>query len=248
MISVCIPTFNGGNYIKEQIDSILSQLSFADEIIISDDQSTDNTIEIINSYNDDRIKIFPHIKKQVGESQFKFDLTTRNMENAINQAVGDYIFMADQDDVWEVGRITTVLSLLKKYTLVVTDCKVVNDNLEVIHESYYYLVNSKVGMIKNFSKNSYLGCCMAFKKEILKFALPFPIEPVPHDIWLGLIAEIYGRVYFLNEKTILYRRHQNNLSDSAEISTNSLNFKVRYRMLLLKALIKRSLEAHKYFF
>ena len=245
MISVCMTTYNGGRYIKEQINSILQQLSDKDEIIISDDGSTDETIAILNSFNDDRIKIFNHIKKPRIKSIFKFDLTTRNMENAINQAIGDYIFMADQDDVWEDGRVSTIMSLLTKYTLVVTDCKVVNANLEIIHQSYFNLVNSKIGIIKNFSKNSYLGCCMAFKRHILKFALPFPEQPLPHDVWIGLISEIYGHVYFLNEKTILYRRHQNNVSDSAEVSTNSLIFKIRYRVLLLQALIKRVIKLQK---
>lgn len=245
MISVCMTTYNGSKYIREQINSIVHQLADSDEIIISDDGSKDDTIAILNSFNDDRIKIFSHIKKQQTSSIFKFDFTTRNMENAIKQATGDYIFMVDQDDVWEDDRINVVMALLEKHSLVVTDCKVVNENLEMVYESYYELVNSKKGIIKNFCKNSYLGCCMAFKKDILKYALPFPVEAVPHDIWIGFMAEIFGDVYFSNKKTVLYRRHQNNVSNSAEISSNSLTFKIRYRLLLITALFKRILHVYK---
>ena len=93
MISVCVTTYNGSLFLKEQIDSILCQLNKDDEIIISDDGSIDNTISIIESYNDCRIKIFYHTTIK---NQYRFDLTTRNFENALFQAKGDYIFFADQ--------------------------------------------------------------------------------------------------------------------------------------------------------
>ena len=90
MVSVCMATYNGEKYIKEQIDSILSEIKENDEIVISDDNSTDCTVEIIKSYNDDRIKLY-----HSNARNFK-----KNFENARNKAKGDIIFLSDQDDVW----------------------------------------------------------------------------------------------------------------------------------------------------
>jgi len=237
MISVCMTTYNGEKHIKEQVDSILSQLSENDEIIVSDDGSQDATLSILQLFNDKRIKIFSHTKKPIAKNIFKFDLTTRNMENALNNANGDFIIMVDQDDIWLDGRVRSAMSSLNYYSLVVNDCIVINENKEMIYDSYFKLIAAGKGFFKNFKKNTYLGCCMAFKKEILINALPFPKKPIPHDIWIGMVSEIYGKVYFSNDKKILYRRHGNNLSNSAEISNNNFFFKIRYRLLILEAVL-----------
>ena len=90
-ISVCIATYNGAKYIEEQVQSILYQLSEKDEIINSDDGSKDNTLAIIKSLNDARIKVI--------HNTLKHGLVS-NFENAIKHADGDYIFLSDQDDIW----------------------------------------------------------------------------------------------------------------------------------------------------
>ena len=91
MISVCIATYNGEKYLREQLDSILPQLAESDEVIVSDDGSTDGTIDLITSLNDPRIKIVSNSgrKGYVG-----------NFENALKHTTGDYIFLSDQDDIW----------------------------------------------------------------------------------------------------------------------------------------------------
>ena len=228
MISVCIATYNGEKYIKEQLDSIISQLDKDDEVIISDDGSTDSTIQIIENFKDRRIKIFNHIPNK--KTKYKFDLTTRNIENALSKAKGDYIFLADQDDIWKKNKIEKIMPLFKKYDLILHDCSVIDNSKKVLHSSYFKLNKSKIGIINNLIKNSYLGCCMAFKREILKETLPFPISPIPHDIWIGLIAELKGKVFLSNKKLIQYRRHQNNLSPSSSKSNNSFCFKFKYRL------------------
>lgn len=237
MISVCIATYNGEKYIKEQLDSIISQLDKDDEVIISDDGSTDDTIHIIESFEDSRIKIFNHIPNK--KIKYKFDLTTRNIENALFKAKGDHIFLADQDDIWEKNKIEKIIPLFKKYDLILHDCSIIDDSKKVLHSSYFKLNKSKIGIIHNLIKNSYLGCCMAFKREILKKTLPFPTSPIPHDIWIGLIAELKGNVFFSDEKLIQYRRHENNLSPSSSKSNNPFYFKLKYRFFILKNLIKK---------
>jgi len=208
-----------------------------DEIIISDDGSTDSTIQIIENFKDRRIKIFSHIPNR--KSKYKFDLTTRNIENALLKAQGDYIFLADQDDIWEKNKIKETIPFFKKYDLILHDCTIIDNSKKILHNSYFKLNKSKIGIIRNLIKNSYLGCCMAFKREILKKSLPFPVSPVPHDIWIGLIAELKGNVFLSDKKLIQYRRHGNNLSPSSSKSNNSFYFKFKYRFFILKNLIKK---------
>ncbi|MEK5777350.1 glycosyltransferase, partial [Acinetobacter nosocomialis] len=100
MISVCLATYNGEKYIVEQLTSILSQLSPTDEVIISDDHSTDETLLLIKSLNDPRIKI---ITNELGKGY------TKNFENAINHSSGDYIFLSDQDDVWVENKVELMM-------------------------------------------------------------------------------------------------------------------------------------------
>lgn len=236
MISVCIPTYNGEKFIKEQISSILVQLSPKDEIIISDDDSTDKTLQIISEFKDNRIKIFTHSPEK--KPKYKFNLTTRNLENALSKVKGDYIFLADQDDIWEENKVQVIKPFFEKYDLILHDCRIIDGSNNVIKESYFQLNNSKLGIIRNMIKNSYLGCCMAFNRKILESTVPFPKEEVPHDIWIGLIAEWKGEVLLLENQLVKYRRHGDNLSSSSSISKNTLLYKMTYRLLILKELLK----------
>ncbi|MDE1192051.1 MAG: glycosyltransferase family 2 protein [Arachidicoccus sp.] len=238
-ISVCIPTYNGEKYILKQIESILKQLNEDDEIIISDDGSTDNTLNILRQLDDKRIKILYHVKSK--ETKFKFNLVTKNIENALNHSSGDYIFLADQDDIWQDNRIRIVTELLKDADLVLNDCILINETEQIVSNSYFDIIKPSIGFFKNIAKNSYLGCCMAFNRHILNYVLPFPKGKVPHDIWIGLIAEHYGKVKITEQKLVFYRRHGNNLSFSSEKSNHSLLFKLHYRLNLIILLLKRFL-------
>ena len=116
MISVCIATYNGEKYIMDQVSSILPQLSEEDEIIVSDDGSSDKTLEILDSFSDSRIKVFTHIKEA---NPFfkgaKSIYATSNFENALSKCNGDIIFLSDQDDVWYPDKVKTCLDLMNKY-------------------------------------------------------------------------------------------------------------------------------------
>lgn len=239
MISVCIPTYNGEKFIKQQLDSILFQLAEKDEIIISDDSSTDRTIEIIKSYNDKRIKLI--------ENQ-KFSSPIFNLENALKHAKGDYIFLADQDDVWYPDKVKIVLKHLENNNLVVTDCKLIDKDNNTLAPSFFQLINSGQGFFKNLIKNTYLGCCMAFDKSVLNYALPFPKKIAMHDIWIGLNAELFSSVYFCDEILISYRKHENNQTPyTGGKSKNTTLYMVKYRMEMI-ALILKNLIIRKYVF
>ena len=228
MISVCIPTYNGEKFLKPQIDSVLSQLSQNDEIIVSDDGSSDNTIEILKSYKDRRIKIFKNSRKGV----------ISNIENALQQSIGEYIFLCDQDDVWVENKVNKMMEALRESDLVISDCYVTDQNLNTIYESFYKQNNSRTNKWLALLKNPYLGCCMAFKRNVLDVALPFPSKIPMHDIWIGNVAAFKFQVMFIPDKLIYYRRHGNNASTASAPTKASLIKQLNYRLPIVSGLIR----------
>lgn len=197
-ISICIATYNGEKYIGEQLQSILKQLAETDEVILSDDGSTDSTLDIVQSFNDPRIQIFNN-----DSHYFKL-----NFINALNHSTGDIIFLADQDDVWLDGKVKRCVQMLEQYDLVVHDSRIADGNLNVFCNSFFDFYHSGKGILKNSLNNTYFGSCMAFRRSILNNATPFPkTNEIGHDIWLGLVAEMTGKVIFLHEPYLIYRRH-----------------------------------------
>lgn len=233
MVSVCMSSYNGEKYIREQIMSILAQLGASDELIISDDGSTDGTLAIIKDINDDRIVLTlngdPHG-------------VNFNFENAIKRAKGNYIFLSDQDDVWLPNKVVDCVYALQNADLVIHDCVVVDKDKKVIVPSYFKQYKSRRGYLKNIIKNTYIGACMVFRKEILEYVLPFPSNfPVYHDGWLGSMVELKGRVLFLPTNCILYRRHNSNLSFSATKSGVSFKRRIINRVMWLYLTMRRYL-------
>jgi len=230
-VSVCMATYNGGLYVNDQIVSILKQLKPNDELIISDDSSTDDTVRIIKAIDDSRIYLLEN-------NLFRHPI--KNFENALKFASGDYIFLADQDDVWLDTKYVDCLRLLEKADLVLSDSIVTDENLNIIHKSFFEFFGSKKGILYNILHSSYFGSCMAFKKHILNRALPFPdTKEIGHDLWIGLVAEITGTVYFYEKPLILYRRHLGT-STSAGIgkSNRSLYLKIKGRCIIFRELFK----------
>lgn len=241
MISVCMATHNGGKYIKEQLNSILCQLGNDDEIIISDDDSTDDTIAIIEKLNDPRIKVYRH---QPEQNNYSGTLRTcfvvgKNAAHALKQASGDIIFLADQDDVWLENKVATFVHHLEKYDLVLSDCIITDENLTTLYPSHFGVFGyPKTNIVQTIYKTKFLGCCLAFNRTLLYRVLPFPPEPIMHDVWIGLLACRYGKIKIEKTPCVLYRRHTGNASISVEKKKTSLGFKLIYRFFLLRAFIR----------
>lgn len=231
-VSVCMATYNGEKYIKEQIASILSQLSADDEIIISDDNSTDNTLEIVSSFNDNRIKIF---KNNLGKGY------SNNFENAISHAIKDVIFLSDQDDIWMADKVKKMMLALNDNDLVISNALITDQNLIPTLGSHFNVYGTKKGFFNNWIKTRYIGACMAFKKEMLDKLLPFPQNKnlCAHDYWIANVGEFYFKVEIINEPLIKYRRHGENASTGGHKSQNSLLHKISVRLYTLKELLKR---------
>ena len=226
MISVCVATYNGEKFIKEQIESILCQLSSDDEIIVSDDGSTDGTIVIINCIGDKRIRIIEGPRKHS---------PTFNFENALKEAKGNYIFLADQDDVWKTNKVEVCMKWLQKYDCVVSDAEVTDSNLNPLYPSLYAIMQVRQGHIYNTVwKNGYTGCCMSFRRNILEASLPFPKDIPMHDIWIGNVAAYKYNVKFIPDKLILFRRHKETISCNGKGSKYSIWQQMKFRWSIIK--------------
>ncbi|PLX85632.1 MAG: alpha-L-Rha alpha-1,3-L-rhamnosyltransferase [Desulfuromonas sp.] len=206
-VSVCMATRNGERFLPRQLESILRQLAKDDEIIVSDDSSTDRTPEIVASCRDPRVKFFP------GNAFFH---PAYNLENALKRSTGEIIVLADQDDVWLENKVDLVRERLKgRSGQIVTlslDGEVIDAEGVVVCASIFGMIGAGRGLVKNLYDNTYMGCTMAFTRRLLDVALPFPKTIPMHDSWLGLLSEIYGEVEFVPEKTMQYRRHEDNAS------------------------------------
>ena len=235
-VSVAMATYNGEKYLEQQIDSILSQLNNEDELIISDDHSSDRTLSIIETYmnTDPRVKLFMNDESGV----------TSNFENAIKRTQNDIIFLSDQDDIWKPEKVSTVKSYYEKnphIQMIMSDITVVDNELTPTIESFYAFRGSRSGVIKNIIKNSYIGCAMSFRKELKAQILPIPRNVPMHDMWIGLVADLNKAALLIPEKLIYYRRHGATVTTVE--NSSSLKQKLLWRLqissLLLKSFFKK---------
>jgi glycosyltransferase involved in cell wall biosynthesis len=245
MISVCLASYNGSKYIVQQLQSILHQLNEDDEVIVSDDNSTDSTIALVRSINDARIKIIENnlLPGVIG-----------NFENALRNVKHNIIFLSDQDDIWQSNKVRVMLEALKYADLVVSDCFFIDDMNAITDSSFFELYKSGDGVFKNFIKNTYLGNCIAFNRNVLDVSLPFPRQlyeaskyQIYHDVWIGMLADSLYTVKFLPQKLSFFRRHSDNASptNSSAISSNTLLDKFKGRRLLFIGLTTRFIDILK---
>lgn len=225
-ISICLATYNGSHYLLNQIESILVQLKLGDELIVSDDGSTDETLTLLATY-ENRIKIIAHAR--IGG-------VVANFERVLASAQGDVIVLADQDDVWLPGRLDRIRKEIENADVLLLNAKIVDENLNDSGTTLFNVIGIRIGFRVNFVKNGFVGCCMAFRKDVLKIALPFPPNLPWHDWYIGLIGELFFRVKRIEEPYLLYRRHGHNFSETGSESSNGLCKKLAIRFWILNAL------------
>lgn len=201
-LSVCMATYNGEPWVGAQLRSILEQVGPDDEVVVSDDGSTDRTLEVVRSIADPRVRVVPG---------GPFRDPARNFENALRQAAGDVVALSDQDDVWLPGRVARIRERFAAphppVFLLALDGEVTDESGGQLHPSLFRLNGARPGLLKNVYDNSYTGACLAFSRPLLDLALPFPARIPMHDMWLGLLAEIFGGVEFVPGRWMAYRRH-----------------------------------------
>jgi len=222
MISVALCTFNGEAFLERQLESIDTQTLTPDELIISDDGSTDGTIEIAQAFQK-RAKFRVTIMKNHNNLG-----VVKNFEQAIGACSGQYLFLCDQDDVWDKKKIETQVGVLRanpQLGYVFSDAILINENGE--NEGYLWgRLRIGRGQITRFNadpwfqietllrRNIVTGATMAFRKECLPYLLPFPenSQIYIHDGWSALNMSLQGFMGFaLDSRLIAYRQHSRQL-------------------------------------
>ena len=209
MISVCIATYNGEKYIKEQLLSILPQLGKKDEVIISDDHSTDNTLDIVKGLNDNRIKIVMNNREKG---------YTSNFENALSYAIGDYIFLSDQDDIWQEDKLISCIDVaehdgIQGPKLVHCNSLSVTPDLKQREEQ-----ENRVPVPPSFkaaiATEYFQGCGMVWNNAAMTIIQKYHIvnKNISHDYWVGLICYLTGNIYFCDRPLFYHIRYENNSS------------------------------------
>lgn len=232
MVSVALAAYNGEKYIEEQIRSILPQLARNDELIVSDDNPGHGTEKIVRRLmeEDERIAYVEGKKKGV----------VANFANAIRYTHGDKIFLCDQDDVWLPEKVKRCLEEFENGAdLVLHNCYVTDEKLNITDYSFFANRNSKKGVVNNIVKNSYMGCCMAFDRKLLRHIFPFPAGIPMHDQWIGIIGEIYGKVALVDTPLIYYRVHGDNVTAGKKEASTSR--RLNWRKIFIKRLAGRVL-------
>lgn len=219
-ITIVMATYNGANFLSAQLDSVLAQTETNWTLLVSDDNSTDDTLEILKHYCaiDKRISLLEQ-SPQCGQSALS---NFSALLKVAFQMGANYIFSCDQDDVWEPTKLAQLLRELKliegaekSASLVHHDLAVVDEELNLINESFTKMMNIRPGNEQNpqrlISRNEVTGCAMACNRALLELALPISKGAIMHDWWLALFAGFFGRLHFMPQTLVKYRQHGNNV-------------------------------------
>ncbi len=229
-IEILLATYNGEKYVGEQIDSIINQTYRNWILLIRDDNSKDNTLEILKEYEkkDNRIKVIEDKKGNLG--------FVKNFEELLNNSKEDWVMFSDQDDYWLENKIEKYVAILnassedilKKPMLIHSNSFICDDNLEIIKDEF---INSKIA--NKYNEDDFYfayfvqGSTVLINRAIIDLALPFSKNVTVHDRYFHLLAEFFGKRIFINESLIKYRQHSNN-KIGAKTSIISKIFKKRY--------------------
>jgi glycosyltransferase involved in cell wall biosynthesis len=208
-------TYNGEKFISEQIESILNQTLKPDEIVISDDASTDQTLKILLEYQ----KQYPNLIKVISNKNNAGFV--KNFERALLNVTGDFIALSDQDDVWVPEKLQEEYNILEKNPnvgLVFSDLELVDEHLNKIGTSMWKLHKWQLdGYIKGVDffenilrSNRVTGCTIMIRKSVIANLIPFYNRINLHDYWLALGASLLSDVFAIDRQLVLYRQHSSN--------------------------------------
>jgi len=228
-VSVCMATYNGQEYVAEQIQSILSQLSPQDELIIVDDASKDSTLDVVRRLEDPRIVLLPSAENKGYVASF---------EKAVSASRGEYIMLSDQDDIWLPGRVETLVDALQAKDFAASNFTVFGGPANRYHKVQLKesdsgrwvanLVTTWIGI------RPYYGCTMAFRAAAKKQILPFPeFLTETHDQWIAIVANLNRSMAHVAAPTVARRLHDENTTPK---SRRPVAVILRARIMLLRAI------------
>jgi glycosyltransferase involved in cell wall biosynthesis len=239
-------TYNGEQFLRQQLDSILDQSNRDWQLLIRDDGSDDNTVHIIEEYVgrlSDRIRLVTNNGSRLGASL--------NFGQLLEQADAEYIMFSDQDDVWLPNKIELTLNAMKaaeqvypdRPILIHTDLKVTDSELNIIADSLwsYQKLFPEAGDDLNriMAQNVVTGCTVMINKKAKTVSIPVPHEAVMYDWWLALNVCRHGKIIYVSIPSVLYRQHsRNRLGAQKARKINIVHFLKKLRHL------KKLLSAH----
>lgn len=228
MISVVMAVYKGDKNIHQQLTSVLSQLSYGDEVIVSDDRPGEITERIV--------KRIASTDSRVIWVEGKCKGTTANLVNAIRHCKGDKIFFCDCKDVWLPDKVKRVMEAFESGAeLVVHNAYITDENLEIIDYSFFEKYSVSKNALINIFNNGFLLSCMAVDRKLLKKIMPIPRSISVVSQWVGIIGCIYGKVRLI-DIPLMYCRVARKKRVSFEQSFRNSN---RDRIVLISKLYKR---------
>lgn len=223
LVHIVLATYNGEKYLKELLDSLLSQTYTDFDIEVCDDGSTDGTADIIREYRqkDDRIRWHQN-EKNLGY--------VKNFLHGVRRSDSPYIMLCDQDDIWNPDKIEVTLARMKEAeaetpgvpVLAFTDAmnydSETGEKLGSFHANSHLNIK-KVDTAHIFMENKCIGCTVMLNRHILPYLTEIPDEIRVHDWWLALICSHFGNMVYLDKPTLLYRQHGGNMIGGGSFSS-----------------------------
>lgn len=231
MIDILLATYNGEKYLPNLLSSIENQTYKEWTLIVSDDSSTDGTLEILDEFSrkfDNKVQIY----------QNKNGGAKNNFFSMLKYVKHEYIMFCDQDDIWLSNKLSVMINIMMKTEqnlglctpiLVASDLKVVDSELNIISSSFYEYsdFNYNFSINQLMCQNKIPGCSMMFNRSLYHLASK-ELETryiCMHDSWFSLLAAIFGEIVFINEQLILYRQHEANSVGASK--DDSINKKIK---------------------
>lgn len=205
-VSVAMATYNGERYLWQQLESLAMQARLPDELVVTDDQSTDATVALVERFS--RQAPFP-VHLEVNESRLG---PTQNFGRALSLCRGDLILLCDQDDVWLPEKIRAHVELAStggEAACWVLDALMADGELRPTGASKMQRI-ADAGLPVTAMV---MGCCTAFRRDLLDLLLPIPATADAHDNWLVGVADLLGLVSRHGQAFQYYRRHGENVSN-----------------------------------
>ncbi|HEY9016775.1 glycosyltransferase family 2 protein [Thiomicrospira sp.] len=225
-IAILLSTYNGADFITQQLDSLFEQSHASFEVFVRDDGSQDGTLEVLKGYD---VKLLPSDVNLGSRESF-----AALLNYAVSNSDADYFMFCDQDDVWYANKVEKTLAKMKQMEaqygdvplLVHTDLEVVDELLNTIAPSmwqYEHTLPEKNAFSRLLIQNTVTGCTVMINRALAEKCLTIPNGAIMHDWWLGLVASQFGKIGFITEPTIKYRQHGKNTIGAKGFKVNPLH-------------------------
>lgn len=222
LVSIALCTYNGQRYLEQQLDTLLGQTYPNIELVVVDDVSTDDTWRILTDY----AARYKNIKLFKNTANLGY---VKNFEKAIGLCIGQYIAMADQDDIWEQDKITLMMNQVGEELLIYHDSEFVDDNGKPLGKKMSDRIKmySGANALPFLLYNCVSGHACMFKKDLMRHIDGFDAR-FHHDWYLAFVAACFGGVKYVDKPLVKYRQHHTASTDILGIKTHTKTKKLAF--------------------